>query len=103
MTQEHTQDYYKIVFDNIGIILRIFHRDLNFGHLSVQIKRTELTIRWTVRRKGYKKFTHDIPITFDSIATFKDIRNNIYLPAEALVAEAIRMVPKELIVHNHSQ
>lgn len=98
-TKEHTSDYYKIVFTNFSIILRIFHRDLNFGHISVFVKRTELNIRWTIRKKGHKKFIHDIPITFDSLAEFREANfASIYPSAEALVAEAIRMVPKELII-----
>lgn len=101
--QEHTPDYYKIVFTNFSIIMRVFHRDLNFGHISVFMKRTELNIRWTIRKKGHKKFIHDIPISFNSLAEFKDGRSDIYKAAEALVAEAIRMVPKELIVHNKSK
>lgn len=104
--QEHTTDYYRLVFSNFAIVMRIFHRDLNFGHISVFMKRTELNIRWTIRKKGHKKFIHDIPITFDSLVEFadgKDSNSNIYKVAEALVAEAVRMVPKELIVHTHSK
>lgn len=103
MDQEHTPDYYKLVFTNFAIIMRIFHRDLNFGHISVFMKRTELNIRWTIRKKGHKKFIHDIPISFDSLFEFKDCRPDIYKAAEALVAEAIRLVPKELIVHTNSK
>lgn len=94
----HTSDYYNLVFENFGIILRIFHRDLNFGHISVFVERTQINIRWTIRRKGYPKFKHDIPITFDTLIEFKDSSSSIYKVAEALVAEAIRMVPKELII-----
>jgi hypothetical protein len=97
MTKEHSLDYYRLVFTNFSIILRVFHRDLNFGHTSIFVERTKLNIRWTIRKKGHKKFIHDIPITFDSLIEFKD-SSNIYDVAEALVAEALRMVPKELII-----
>ena len=100
---DHTPDYYRLVFTNFGIILRVFHRELNFGHISVFVERTKLNIRWTIRRKGYKKFVHDIPITFSSLIEFKDSSSSIYDVAEALVAEAIRMVPKELIVQTNSK
>jgi len=97
MTNDHTSDYYKVVFTNFAVIMRVFHRDLNFGHISVFMQRSELNIRWTIRKKGHKKFIHDIPITFKSLVEFKDLRQ-IYIAAEALVAEAKRMVPKELII-----
>ena len=98
---DHTPDYYRLVFTNFGIILRIFHRELNFGHISVSVERTKLNIRWTIRRKGYKKFVHDIPITLDSLILHSN--PNIYEVAEALVAEALRMVPKELIIQTNSK
>jgi len=83
------------VFDNLSRMLRILHRDLNFGYLSVSIARTDFTIRWTVRKKGEKKFTYDLPISFESLASLKS--GELFSTTEDIVKVALSQLPKELI------
>lgn len=91
----HTPDYYKKVFDNLSRMLRVLHRDLNFGYLTVSIARSSFTIRWTVRRKSYKKFVYEIPISFESLLPLEP--SELFPMAEDIVKVAISQLPKELI------
>lgn len=99
MNQPHSADYYKIIFSRLGVVLRIFHRDLNFGYITTVIERDKISIRWAVRRKGFPTFKYDVPITFESLYEFSQQPNeNLYRMAEALTANALQLLPKELII-----
>lgn len=103
MSQQHTADYYKIVFSRIAVVLRIFHRDLNFGYITTIIERDSINIRWAVRRKGHKAFKYEIPITFESLFEFSQQPNeNLYRMAEVLTRSALQQIPKELIKKDNS-
>lgn len=93
--ETHTPDYYKKVFDNFSRMLRVLHRDLTFGYLSASIARTSFTIRWTVRRKGYKKFVYELPISFESLVSLES--SELFVMTEDIVKVAISQLPKELI------
>jgi hypothetical protein len=94
MEQLHTSDYYRSVFHNLARVLRIFHRELKFGHITMHLDRSQVNIRWSVRKKGFKKFTYDTPITFDSISNVEPIE--IVQIAESLIQTILVQLPNEL-------
>ena len=98
MSEPHSPDYYKIVFARLAIVLRIFHRDLNFGSITAIIERDKINIRWKVTRKGFQPFKYNVPITFESLYEFSHQQNeNLYKMTEVLTHDALRLLPKELI------
>jgi hypothetical protein len=98
MSEPHSPDYYKMVFARLAVVLRIFHRDLNFGFITTVIERDKINIRWAVRRKGYPLFKYDVPITFESLYELSSQQNeNLYRMAETLTKHALQLLPKELI------
>lgn len=76
-------------------MLRVLHRDLNFGYLSTSIARSSFTIRWTVRRKSYKKFVYELPVSFDSLVSLEP--SELFVMTEDIVKVALSQLPKELI------
>ena len=94
-------EYYDRVFLKFSIILRIVHRELNFGHISVFVERKKFNIRWTVRKKNEKKFIYDIPISFESIGTNEISNDELFAIAEDLVKTALQTIPKHLIRINN--
>lgn len=89
-------EYYDRVFLKFSIILRIVHRELNFGCISVFVERNKFNIRWTVRKKNQKKFTYDIPISFESIGTNEISNDELFVIAEDLVKTALQTIPENL-------
>lgn len=98
MRESHSPDYYKIVFARIAVVLRIFHRDLNFGTITTVLERDKINIRWSVRKRGYPLFKYDVPITFESLYEISQQPNeNLYRMTEAIAKHALQLLPKELI------
>lgn len=88
-------EFYNNAFANTSRVLRIFHRDLKYGFLTIHMTRTEFIVRWTVKRKGYKKFVYSTPITFESLATLSP--SEVYKMSEDITQAALSQLPKELI------
>jgi hypothetical protein len=94
-------EYYDKVFLKFSIILRVVHRELNFGHISVVVERRKFNIRWTVRKKNEKKFTYNIPISFESIGSDEISNDELFAIAQDLVKTALITIPKHLIRINN--
>lgn len=94
MEQKKTPDYYSLVFSHIAKILRILHRDLHFGFITIVLQRSHFEVRWTVRKKGCKKYVHSIPITFDSLISLSS--TEVYKLTEEIAHIAKDQLPKEL-------
>lgn len=100
MTQEekhNSVEFYNLVFARFTMILREAHKKLNFGHITVFVERTQFNIRWTVRRKGHKKFTHDIPLKFKDLADKNISHNEMRMISIEVIDAALSTIPKDLI------
>lgn len=100
MTQEEKPNsiqFYDLVFARFTMILREAHKKLNFGHITVFVERTQFNIRWTVRRKGHKKFTYNIPLKFKDLADKNISHNEMWTISTEIVDAALSTIPKDLI------
>lgn len=97
MEDTKSKEYYGSVFYRLSILLRVVHRKLNFGHISVIVNRKSFNIRWTVRRKNCRKFVYDIPLNFNDLADTNLTNADIYQVANEFVVKALETIPKELI------
>lgn len=95
MLEKKTPEYYKIVFEHTARILRVFHRELNFGFVTIVINRSWFDVRWTIRKKGHKKYVHSIPITFDSLVNLSP--TEVFKYSEEIARNAKQQIPKELL------
>jgi hypothetical protein len=91
-----SKEYYDKVFLRFSIVLRVVHRELNFGCITASIERTKFNIRWTVRKTNHKKFVYNIPITFESIGIDKISDDELFVIAEDLVKTALETIPENL-------
>jgi len=92
-----SKEYYDTVFLNVAKIMRVIHRNLNFGYITVYLHRNRVVFRWTVIRKGHKKFIKDTTIDFEKL--YDTNRIDVSKLAQGITDNLLALLPKDLILN----